>query len=540
MNDIEVKDWKLGESSGQVSQVNKARKIRFRKSSFTVIYNTFKDFIRRNAINIVDKKLNDAKKDLVNMEVNRGDKIENYDGETNKEKKIENKVNAIIRLSNIINFLERKNYNKAIKDTSIEDNRPLRLKKLMEKNLRENMNGLEVIPEAEKENTMKEINDIVNNTQKSIEEETKILNDKIGDIKVEEDKNIENENFNNITVEDVKEAVDSIFESEKNNDAVVEKDENKGDSVTFEDVKNVVDQKFENSSSEEKVENTPKVLTPIENIQKINIGEIVLPKTSEEKNINDDIFNTEESTKVEVNVEEKENKRELPVVVPEREEKTPLEKVKEDMAESKEAYNELLNNTAINDEEKRDELTKKIVELDDKIAKETSQLSEEDIKNLKEENVEETTEEEKKESQKENVEETTEEDKEIPQEENIGFDFSDASLSDIKKAAENTTSKKDLASMMDKINKIKMLQKEAEKTSLQRNKAIEENEAKEKEFKETCERLDRYSDELEKKCNQNLEETNAIKNKVREKDEAINSMLKIMEASSEKGTSKKK
>ena len=40
--------------------------------------------------------------------------------------------------------------------------------------------------------------------------------------------------------------------------------------------------------------------------------------------------------------------------------------------------------------------------------------------------------------------------------------------------------------------------------------------------------------------NEEKTKTNAIKNKVREKDEAINSMLKIMEASSEKGTSKKK
>ena len=94
--------------------------------------------------------------------------------------------------------------------------------------------------------------------------------------------------------------------------------------------------------------------------------------------------------------------------------------------------------------------------------------------------------------------------------------------------------------MMNKINKIKMLQKEAEKTSLQRTKAIEEEASKEKELEEAYKRLDKYSDELEKKCNQYVEETNEIKNRVREKDEAINSMLKIIDGIDEKSTSKRK
>ena len=208
MNDIEVKDWFIGESSSQVSQVNKARKIRFRKSSFTAIYNTFKDFIRRNAINIVDKKLEKAKKNLVNVEVTRGDNVENYEGTTNKEKKIEKKAQAIVKLSNIINFLERKDYPKA----TAEDNRPLRLKKIMEEGLRKNLSGLEVIPEEEKANIEEQINEVVNSTQKSIDEETKILNEKIDSILVKEDNKEETENFKNISVEDVP---CSIFMTEK-------------------------------------------------------------------------------------------------------------------------------------------------------------------------------------------------------------------------------------------------------------------------------------------------------------------------------------
>lgn len=554
MNDIEVKDWFIGESSSQVSQVNKARKIRFRKSSFTAIYNTFKDFIRRNAINIVDEKLEKAKKDLVNVEVTRGDNVENHEGTTNKEKKIEKKAQAIVKLSNIINFLERKDYPKA----AAEDNRPLRLKKIMEEGLRKNLSGLEVIPEEEKANVEEQINEVINSTQQSIDEETKILNEKIDSILVKEDSKEETENFKNISVEDVKDTVDSVFESEEKKEAVEENKEEVAEEskeINVEDVKNAVEETFENNEEKKEEATEETIVTPIENIEKRNIGKITLPAATNEKDINSDIFNAEEAIKVEETKEETktEEEREMPVVVPTREEAKNLENIKEDIAKSQEAFNEL-SNTSIDDKEKRDKLTKEIVELEKEIAEKSSELTEDELNALKEEVSEEAKEETVVEENEETevyteedqttVEETKEEEKEeskeIPEEENIGFDFSDASLEDIKKAAENSNSKKDLEAMMNKINKIKMLQKEAEKTSLQRTKAIEEEASKEKELEEAYKRLDKYSDELEKKCNQYVEETNEIKNRVREKDEAINSMLKIIDGIDEKSTSKRK
>ena len=106
---IEIKDFE----NDSYKRENESRKIKFKQSSFSVIYNTFKDFIKRKLVNLVDKKLEKAKQDLVNVEFKRGDYLVNYDGTTNKEKILTKKTESIDRLSKILNFLERGNYKRA-------------------------------------------------------------------------------------------------------------------------------------------------------------------------------------------------------------------------------------------------------------------------------------------------------------------------------------------------------------------------------------------------------------------------------------------
>ena len=100
---IEYKDFE----ETTVRKEQEDRKIKFKQSSFSVIYNTFKDFLKRKLVNFVDKKLEKAKQDLVNVEFKRGDNLVNYDGTTNKEKILKKKTESIDRLTKILNFLER-------------------------------------------------------------------------------------------------------------------------------------------------------------------------------------------------------------------------------------------------------------------------------------------------------------------------------------------------------------------------------------------------------------------------------------------------
>lgn len=516
---IEIKDFE--EETYQ--QQRESRKIKFKQSSFSVIYNTFKDFIKRKLVNFADKKLEKAKQDLVNVEFKRGDNLVNYDGTTNKENILKKKTEAIDRWTKIINFLERGNY-KRVPAPGEEDSRPLRLRKIMEDGLRKNVGSVEKIDENQKEEVMNQINDVVNDTKKTIEEETKILNNKIGDIKenLPEEENVE-ENFENITVEDVREQVEESFKNETNEATEIStedvkdvvEDNFKNDQeqqveekveeekpITYEDVSDLVNESFE------PVEEDVKDITPITNIEKREIGAIKGLETT-----NDDIFGKEEIK--EEPVEEKEEAiREVPVVVPDRDEEE-LIKANEEFKEAEEVYNKIINET-----EDEKETTEKVKETDEKIYEEASEIPEDNKEEIKEEPVEEK-----------------EEKKEIPEEENIGFDFSDASINDIKKAAEISNSPKDLAAMMDKI---RLLRKEEERINKEIEQAKEEEAAKEEKLQETYKMFDDYCNALEAKCNKDLEEKEAIINKSKEKDDVINKMLSAMEMTAENSTKKKK
>ena len=499
---IEIKDFE----NDSYKRENESRKIKFKQSSFSVIYNTFKDFIKRKLVNLVDKKLEKAKQDLVNVEFKRGDYLVNYDGTTNKEKILTKKTESIDRLSKILNFLERGNY-KRVPAPGEEDNRPLRLRRVMEDGLRANVGNVERIDENQKEEVMEKINEVMDDTKKTIEEETKILNDKIGDIQenLPENENVE-ENFENIRIEDVreqveesfnqedneqvastddiKEAIEEQFNTEENKEETVEEnEEEKEEAIAFADVKGCLD--F--LPTEEKVAE----VTPITNIEKREIGVIQgLPwdqPVPEEK------------------VEEKDEPiRVEPVIVPDREEDS-NEKENEEFKEAEETYNKIINGT-----EDEKVTTEEVEKTDEEIYEETSEIPEEKV---------------------------SEEKKEIPEEENIGFDFSDASINDIKKAAEVTTSQKDLAAMMEKI---RMLKKEEERTQKQIEKAREEEAAKEAKLQETYKMFDDYCNALEARCNKNLEEREAIINKSREKDDVINKMLSAMDMNEDNNTKKKK
>lgn len=511
---IEYKDFE----ETTVRKEQEARKIKFKQSSFSVIYNTFKDFLKRKLVNFVDKKLEKAKQDLVNVEFKRGDNLVNYDGTTNKEKILKKKTESIDRLTKILNFLERGNY-KRIPAPGEEDSRPLRLRKIMEDGLRANVGNVEKIDESQKEEVMEKINEVMDDTKKTIEEETTILNNKIESIKenTPEEEPVQ-ENFKNITVEDLRKTVENSFKNETNKENemstedvkdVVEEsfteNEEKEKPVSYEDVGDLVNESF--VPEEEKVAE----VTPITNIEKRELGGIKGLTIEKTENINDDIFNKEEKIEEPVVEEKEEALREEPIVVPDRDEDVAL-KDKEEYKEAEEVYNKIINGI---EEEK--ETTEKVEETDEKIYEEESTIPEEKVE--------------------EHVVEEKEEKKEIPEDENIGFDFSEASIEDIKKAAETTTNQKDLTAMM---LKIRMLKNEEENTKLQIEKAKEEAAAKEAKLQETYKLFDDYCNELEAKCNKNLQEKEAIINKSREKDEAINKMLSAMEMTDTNNSKKKK
>ena len=502
---IEIKDFE----NESFQKTRESRKIKFKQSSFSVIYNTFKDFIKRKLVNIVDKKLEKAKQDLVNVEFKRGDNLVNYDGTTNKEKILTKKTESIDRLSKILNFLERGNY-KRVPAPGEEDSRPLRLRRVMEDGLRANVGNVERIDESQKAEVMEKINEVMDDTKKTIEEETKILNDKISDIQenLPENENVE-ENFENIRIEDVRDQVEESFNQEKNEQVASTDDikeaieeqfnteekkeepvEEKEEAIAFTDVKDIVNEKFE--AAEEKAAD----VTPITNIEKREIGGIQGLPTNITDDINKDTFNSEEK---EVKEEKEEAIRVEPVIVPDREEES-NEKVDEEFKEAEETYNKIINGT-----EDEKEATEEVEKNDEEIYEEASEISEE-----KEEKVE-----EKK--------------KEIPEEENIGFDFSDAQI--------NGHVPDPKTAMMDKI---RMLKKEEERTKKQIEKAREEEAAKEAKLQETYKMFDDYCNALEAKCNKNLEEKEAIINKSREKDAVINKMLSAMDMNEDNNTKKKK
>ena len=298
-----------------------------------------------------------------------------------------------------------------------------------------------------------------------------------------------------MSTEDVKDVVEESFTE----------NEEKEKPVSYEDVGDLVNESF--VPEEEKVAE----VTPITNIEKRELGGIKGLTIEKPENINDDIFNKEEKIEEPVVEEKEEALREEPIVVPDRDEDVAL-KDKEEYKEAEEVYNKIINGI---EEEK--ETTEKVEETDEKIYEEESTIPEEKVE--------------------EHVVEEKEEKKEIPEDENIGFDFSEASIEDIKKAAETTTNQKDLTAMM---LKIRMLKNEEENTKLQIEKAKEEAAAKEAKLQETYKLFDDYCNELEAKCNKNLQEKEAIINKSREKDEAINKMLSAMEMTDTNNSKKKK
>ncbi|MDO4995595.1 MAG: hypothetical protein Q4E69_00240 [Bacilli bacterium] len=527
---IEYKDFE----SQSVQKVKEANKIKFKQSSFSVIYNTFKDFVKRKIVNIVDKKLEKAKNDLENYEFKRGDDLVNSYGITNKDQIIYKKTKAIEKMKKILNFLERDNYNNI--SSGAEEDRPLRIRTDMEKGVKYNVTSIE-----KSDGNNNELND----TKKVIEEETAKVNEKIDNIKAaapEEEK--EQENFENITVEDTKKSVDKSFEEEAKDatpvtteniqesieekieaeakdvtpvtaeniqesiEEKIEEEAKDANTITAEDIKESIEEKIdEEAIAYEDVEKIAKEefnvepekaaeVTPITNIERREIGGINALPQEDTEDINKGIFNTEEENKEETVTTEEEN-REVPVVAPDREEE--FIKANEEFKEAEEVYEKIMNETV-----SEEEATKEVEESDEKISEETP------VENEK---------------------------KEIPEEENIGFDFSDASIEDMKKAAEVTTSQKDLTAMM---LKIKMLKKEEERTKEQIKKAKEEAALKEVKYQETYKMFDDYCNELEAKCNKNLEEKEAIINKSKEKDDAINKMLSAMGTPEENNSKKKK
>lgn len=495
-----------------------SRKIKFKNVSFTNIGKKFDEF----RIGLLEKKLAKEKKKLVKDEFTNGD-LKEKNGSSRAERIIARKSLAIARLEEKINFLstgEEHSINKI-------DNRAIKLKDKMMQNLRYNTYGLYSVPEDTKAEIFKEETDKLNETMNTIQQNTPSDEEIMSAIEQKVNEEAKEEvHLDSVEINNIKAAVEESFNNIKS-DGVSEVEENAND----------LNNELENTYVEDYEEKEENIIPikPIENIKPKTIPAIPHAKISENipvKGLNDNIFGegttieAEDDNKNDSEVKEKKVEREMPIVVEEREEKSTYEKTEEGISELDNLYEEL-ENTKINDAEKRNELLQKIDEVKEKIVDNKESLTEEEKAKLKDKlSSEKTTEEVKEKSNKdENI-----------QEENIGFDFSDASAKDIAKAVEESSSAKDLDAM---IKRIKILQEQERITKERIEKAKEEEKAKEQAYKETIKKLEQYGDELEAKCNQNIENETNIKNKAKEKDEAINFMLKAMEQQ-EAGNEKKK
>ena len=99
---IEIKDFE----NDSYKREKESRKIKFKQSSFSVIYNTFKDFIKRKLVNLVDKKIEKATDYFEDYDYILGDfsydkvRLKGYYDSTNK------KANKINDYKDIDNYIE--------------------------------------------------------------------------------------------------------------------------------------------------------------------------------------------------------------------------------------------------------------------------------------------------------------------------------------------------------------------------------------------------------------------------------------------------
>ncbi len=479
-----------------VKEEKQARKIKFKNISFTNIGKKFDQF----RINRMEKKLVKAKQTALDTQLFNRD-MKN-DGKL-AERILLNRTRAVAKLEAKINFLETGNY---ISPALIES-RAIKLKDVMKKNLDKNVYGLFSIPEDKKEYIFENKNENVESEiEKTIREESEKLNNKIMSVQQEENTDLSKENiednFENITIEEAKETVDKSFDQENKN-------------ISEEDIENVInidlsqDQSKENNVDNNQITigDNSSPISPIEDVIIKEMPEIPLATIKEDylKGINDNIFGRN-SINENVKNEIKDDSRDLPIVVPERENINYFEKTKEDLNKLEQLY-QRLSDTSIEDKTAQNEIYSEIDNIENEIIEYKEKLTDEELSQL---------------DATINTEEVMEEETE---EENIGFDYSETTVADMEKAIEETKSTKELNAMLDRIN---MLKQEEARTQERVNKAKEEEEEKDRIFNETMTKFIEYGKSLTEKCNKNLEAENEIKNKAKEKEAAINSMLAAM------------
>ena len=157
---IELKD----PDYGTVKKSSKIRKIKFKSISFKNISNLWKNF----RLNLLNKRLENAKEKLVSMELNNQDFNNNTIKGNMKvaEKKILRKTTAVAKLESRIEFL------KTGHETTDDfvSSRAIKLKDKMMKNMRYNCNSAySILPEAKEEERM----NAIFGPEKEIEEATK-------------------------------------------------------------------------------------------------------------------------------------------------------------------------------------------------------------------------------------------------------------------------------------------------------------------------------------------------------------------------------
>ncbi len=491
-----------------LNQVKNPRKIKFKNVSFTNIGRKFDDF----RVKRLEKKLAKEIKKELKSEFTSGDLKKGLTDSSRAERILVRKSLAITRLEEKINFLKFGE----LPSKAAAEYRAIKLKDKMMQNLRVNIYGLYSVPEDKKEEVFKEVPETnESDTNKVIEEEINKLNDKMNQMETPTDKEIktslenkaeESVNVDNLSVADIKQTVEGMFNEEKNN-------------LQTEDVQKAVEEGLNQVHVEDYTEEYVSPIKPIVPIKTRKIPDIGLAKVSPNipvKGLNDDIFSKDNA--VEIEEPKTEATRDLPVVTPDREEMSLYEKTKNSINELNNLYDQL-GEVKMDDQKTRDELTQKVVKLQDEIIKNKELLSEEEKIALEQEFSEEPKEESKEEVK-----------------EDIGFDFSEASAKDIENAVEKVKNTSDLRAMAERI---RILQNEDKIIQARVEQAKAEEEAKSKAYDETIKKLIQYGNELEAKCNKNIEKETELKNKAREKDAAINFMLQAMEKPTQ-GIEKKK
>ncbi len=451
------------------------KSIKLRKVSFAMVGKKFDEIRLAQAQN----NLNKAKNNLVETQLTRSE-MRNGDGDTI----LARRSKAVAKLEEKVTFLNtleepEENFVKA---------RAIKLASNMKDNLDLNMYGLFSILNNKKEeifNDQPQIDDV--------EEEQEKLNKKIENIQQATDDNkVENDNFENVTVEDAKQLIDNSFSQEK---------ENNDSSLSENIVADIINNEFKES------DNHTSTISPIESIMPKEVGKI-LPVTG----MNVDVFNRNEEKEENI----KDENRIVPIVVPEKTDY--LQKTKDDLKKLDNLYDDL-DNTDENDKEKQTELHNEIYEVESEIMENKDKLTEEEKINL------------------ENSYNYEEEYENEDSKEEMSFDYSDATVDDMKKAVDQVKSTKDLNAMLDKIN---MLKKEEEKTKERVDRAIAEEREKDRIYNETMNKMIEFSNALEDKCNKNLDEENQSINRRKQTEDAINSMLEAMKSENKNNSQKKK